>query len=100
MDPMEIHVLWFVGLCFLLFAGDGVEVEASHQPQRSLQSLPKEQPYRNAYHFQPLKNWMNGLSVFTTFFVFFYYLLVLFANLTLKSLLVFSIITVFFVPVI
>jgi len=56
---MEIYVLWAVGLCFLL-VGDGVEVEASHQPYRNLQSLPREQPYRTAYHFQPPKNWMNG----------------------------------------
>ncbi|KAG2666021.1 hypothetical protein I3760_15G036200 [Carya illinoinensis] len=58
---MDKGVLWGVGLCILL-VGYGVEVKASHHhPYRKLQSLPtdQEQPYRTAYHFQPLENWMN-----------------------------------------
>ncbi|XP_030945692.1 beta-fructofuranosidase, insoluble isoenzyme CWINV3-like [Quercus lobata] len=55
---MEMSVLWSLALCFLL-VGNGVHVEASNHTHRNLQSLPKEQPYRTAYHFQPLKNWMN-----------------------------------------
>lgn len=49
-------VIWAVGFCFLLVGG-GVEVEASHD-----ESLPREQPYRTAYHFQPPNNWMNGIT--------------------------------------
>ena len=61
LDLMEMSVLWSLVLYFLL-VGNGVHVEASNHTHRNLQSLPKEQPYRTAYHFQPLKNWMNGLS--------------------------------------
>ncbi|KAI3938594.1 hypothetical protein MKW98_016099 [Papaver atlanticum] len=56
-------VLWLIGLfCSVLFVSHGVE--ASHLYYRNLQSLqstsiPKNQPYRTGYHFQPSKNWMN-----------------------------------------
>ena len=52
---MEKSAIWAVGLCLVL-AGHGFVAEASHQ------SKPTEQPYRTAYHFQPPKNWMNGMS--------------------------------------
>lgn len=60
---MEICSIWAVCLCFLL-VGEAVEVEveASHDPHRNLQSLSREQPYRTAFHFQPPQNWMNGMS--------------------------------------
>lgn len=67
---MDRGVIWGVGL-FILLVGYGAEVESSHLPFRNLQSIPAEdqQPYRTAYHFQPLDNWMNGLSAKTFSFV-------------------------------
>lgn len=52
-----LYVIWILGLCFLL-VDHGARVEAS-KTFRNLQTLPTEQPYRTAFHFQPPKNWMN-----------------------------------------
>ncbi|KAF3450505.1 hypothetical protein FNV43_RR06589 [Rhamnella rubrinervis] len=57
-------IFWL--FCFLSFLlGHGVvKLEASHHVCRHLQTLQStstKQPYRTAYHFQPPKNWMNGL---------------------------------------
>ncbi|RVW52351.1 hypothetical protein CK203_072084 [Vitis vinifera] len=52
--------IWVVGLC-LMVGGHGIEGETSHHSYRNLQSDPADQPYRTAYHFQPPKNWMNGM---------------------------------------
>lgn len=41
-----------------------VPIEATHHVYRNLQSLSShssDQPYRTAYHFQPPKNWINGI---------------------------------------
>uniref|UniRef100_A0A7N0VBM8 Uncharacterized protein n=2 Tax=Kalanchoe fedtschenkoi TaxID=63787 RepID=A0A7N0VBM8_KALFE len=44
-ESMETHVGWPAArLCFVLLVLHGAQAE---------------QPYRTAYHFQPLKNWMN-----------------------------------------
>lgn len=51
-----------VGILLLLIflIGYGVEAGADHEIQKNLQ---KQQPYRTAFHFQPPKNWMNGMSL-------------------------------------
>ncbi|KAI3455570.1 hypothetical protein Pfo_012233 [Paulownia fortunei] len=59
---MAYYLSWLI-ICFLSVLGNVVEIEASHIVHRDLQSLqtslPANQPYRTAYHFQPPKNWMN-----------------------------------------
>ncbi|KAM7490547.1 hypothetical protein LguiA_033468 [Lonicera macranthoides] len=55
-------VIWVVLLCFVVVLfSHGFEVEASNEAFKSHQSLLQtKQPYRTGYHFQPIKNWMNG----------------------------------------
>ncbi|WJX16086.1 beta-fructofuranosidase [Trifolium repens] len=38
----------------------------------SPKSINSEQPYRTGYHFQPLKNWMNGPMYYKGVYHFFY----------------------------
>lgn len=59
-DYMDTSVIWVVGLCFVLIS-HGVEVESSPPRCKHLQSVPEVQPYRTGFHFQPPKNWMNGM---------------------------------------
>ncbi|GMI73036.1 ARABIDOPSIS THALIANA CELL WALL INVERTASE 1 [Hibiscus trionum] len=68
-----------VGLClfFAVFASHGiVELQASHHVYRNLQTLQStastNQPYRTGYHFQPPKNWINGLMVYKGIYHLFY----------------------------
>ncbi|KAL4368319.1 hypothetical protein GQ457_05G024970 [Hibiscus cannabinus] len=50
-----------------------VELEASHQVYRNLQTVQsRNQPYRTGYHFQPPKNWINGLMVYKGLYHLFY----------------------------
>ena len=69
-----MSVIWAIGLFFSL-VNHGNGIEASHQRHRKSQYISEEQPYRTGYHFQPPKNWMNGLSfsnftlTFQTFFL-------------------------------
>lgn len=59
-----LFLLSFVCL-FLVFLCHGIE--ASHkvsvhlQNSESLVVKDEKQPYRTGYHFQPPKNWMNGI---------------------------------------
>lgn len=60
-------------LLFALLFGHGaiVKLEASHYVEEKLQEyaninkadFSKSQPYRTAFHFQPPKNWMNGMLI-------------------------------------
>nr|KJB65543.1 hypothetical protein B456_010G099400 [Gossypium raimondii] len=52
---MEKSVVLVIGF-WLLLLGNGVQ---SHRQDKKHQSLPRDQPYRTGYHFQPPKNWMN-----------------------------------------
>ncbi|KAK8515422.1 hypothetical protein V6N13_139600 [Hibiscus sabdariffa] len=63
---MDKSLLLFVGIsCFLLINGVKVEdcdflTETDNTRFQLFQaSVPEEQPYRTAYHFQPPKNWLN-----------------------------------------
>ncbi|GMI86064.1 cell wall invertase 5 [Hibiscus trionum] len=53
-----------------------VELEASHHVYRNLRTArltaPANQPYRTGYHFQPPKNWINGLMVYKGLYHLFY----------------------------
>ncbi|XP_057978478.1 beta-fructofuranosidase, insoluble isoenzyme CWINV1-like [Malania oleifera] len=60
----------------LLLSHAVVELEASHHVYRNLQSLPSNssayQPYRTSYHFQPPKNWINGVMIYKGIYHLFY----------------------------
>ncbi|XP_039030316.1 beta-fructofuranosidase, insoluble isoenzyme CWINV1-like isoform X2 [Hibiscus syriacus] len=63
---MDKSLLFFVGFsCFLLIHGVKAEdcnhlTETDNTRFQSFKALvPEEQPYRTAYHFQSLKNWLN-----------------------------------------
>ncbi|XVE88717.1 hypothetical protein DITRI_Ditri19aG0091400 [Diplodiscus trichospermus] len=69
----------FVGcfLFFVLLVSHGmVELEASHYVFKNLQTVQSDastkQPYRTGYHFQPPKNWINGLMVYKGIYHLFY----------------------------
>ncbi|KAK8608348.1 hypothetical protein V6N13_023774 [Hibiscus sabdariffa] len=64
-------------LFFSLFVGHGVlELQASHHDFSHLQtvksSVSAKQPYRTGYHFQPPKNWINGVMVYKGVYHLFY----------------------------
>ncbi|GMI93719.1 ARABIDOPSIS THALIANA CELL WALL INVERTASE 1 [Hibiscus trionum] len=64
-------------LFFLLFVGHGiVELQASRPVNNHLQTLqssaPANQPYRTGFHFQPPKNWINGVMVYKGVYHLFY----------------------------
>lgn len=63
---MERFIVFILLFQVFLIAYGG-EVEADHEIQRNFQ---EQQPYRTAYHFQPPKNWMNGLSFLFLFQIF------------------------------
>lgn len=49
-------------LACLFLANNTIVLEAlKHSPNRI-----KNQPYRTSYHFQPPKNWMNGILIYQT----------------------------------
>ncbi|KAK8618751.1 hypothetical protein V6N13_132732 [Hibiscus sabdariffa] len=68
----------FAFLLFLaLFVGHGVvELQASHHVYSHLQTVKSyasaKQPYRTGYHFQPPKNWINGIMVYKGVYHLFY----------------------------
>ncbi|KAG8497179.1 hypothetical protein CXB51_008409 [Gossypium anomalum] len=62
---------------FALFLSHGiVELEASHHVYRNLQTVQSaastDQPYRTGFHFQPPKNWINGVMVYKGLYHLFY----------------------------
>ncbi|XWS12071.1 hypothetical protein CRYUN_Cryun37aG0059000 [Craigia yunnanensis] len=64
-------------LFFALLVGHGiVELEASHHVFKNLQTVQStastNQPYRTGYHFQPPRNWINGLMVYKGLYHLFY----------------------------
>ncbi|KAE8715110.1 Beta-fructofuranosidase, insoluble isoenzyme CWINV3 [Hibiscus syriacus] len=61
-------------LFFVLLASHGiVELEASHHVYRKLQTVQSaNQPYRTSYHFQPPRNWINGVMVYKGLYHLFY----------------------------
>ncbi|KAL4290413.1 hypothetical protein GQ457_14G006960 [Hibiscus cannabinus] len=64
-------------LFFSLFVGHGVEeLQASHHDFSHLQtvksSVSAKQPYRTGYHFQPPKNWINGVMIYKGVYHLFY----------------------------
>ncbi|GMI77902.1 ARABIDOPSIS THALIANA CELL WALL INVERTASE 1 [Hibiscus trionum] len=69
------NVAFFLFLA--LFVGHGVvELQASHHVFSHLQtvksSVSAKQPYRTGYHFQPPKNWINGVMVYKGVYHLFY----------------------------
>lgn len=66
-----------VVLLHFIFIGYGVRVGSCYPDRHILQEQQPnlEQPYRTAFHFQPLKNWMNGtwLVLITVFLVISFY---------------------------
>ena len=62
---------WLLCLLSLLFTHGLVELQASHIVYTNLQvsesTAQNHQPYRTAYHFQPPKNWINGMVYFCLF---------------------------------
>ncbi|KAE8669842.1 Beta-fructofuranosidase, insoluble isoenzyme CWINV5 [Hibiscus syriacus] len=61
-------------LFFALLASHGiVELEASHHVYRNLETVQSaNQHYRTSYHFQPPKNWINGVMVYKGLYHLFY----------------------------
>ena len=60
---MAISSSWLLFFIFLLLGCGVLELEASHvyRNLQDSQSTSDKQPYRTSYHFQPPKNWMNGM---------------------------------------
>ncbi|CAO2840201.1 unnamed protein product [Amaranthus hypochondriacus] len=63
----------------VLLCYDVVPIQASHHVSMHLQTSalsqsprPLYQPYRTAYHFQPVKNWINGPMVYKGIYHLFY----------------------------
>ena len=66
-------IIFSVLLCY-----DVVQIQASHHVSMHLQTSalsqsprPLYQPYRTAYHFQPVKNWINGKFIFNFIHIYF-----------------------------
>lgn len=60
-------LVWFL---FSLLVRDGV-VEASHVVYEELQSISPSivsSKHRTGFHFQPQRNWLNGMMTFSYFF--------------------------------
>lgn len=55
---MAESVIWLVGLFFLL---GGNVVQGSQGNDKNPKPSSTGQPCRTAYHFQPPKNWRNGM---------------------------------------
>jgi len=54
--------LLLVIISFLLSSRNGIEASThSNNIDPIKYRIPKEQPYRTSYHFQPPQNWMNGI---------------------------------------
>ncbi|KAK8608351.1 hypothetical protein V6N13_023777 [Hibiscus sabdariffa] len=53
---------------FALFVGHGIMMLQSS----ALSSVPANQPYRTGFHFQPPKNWINGVMVYKGVYHLFY----------------------------
>ncbi|KAG4945125.1 hypothetical protein JHK87_041132 [Glycine soja] len=63
---MAVSPILLLLAIFSLIYGNGIlPIEATHHVYRNLQTLSSDssdQPYRTAYHFQPPKNWINGID--------------------------------------
>lgn len=63
---MGMPTIFFVGLCCVLLS-NGIEVHASHRACPDLEDhmvmVEEMQFYRTSYHFQPPKNWLNGIKL-------------------------------------
>lgn len=60
---MAISPILLLAIFSLIYGNGVLPIEATHHVYRNLQSLSSDssnQPYRTAYHFQPLMNWING----------------------------------------
>ncbi|XP_057459021.1 beta-fructofuranosidase, cell wall isozyme-like [Lotus japonicus] len=58
---MTISSIFLVALFSLIYGNAVLPIEATHHVYnlQSLSTYSSKQPYRTAYHFQPLKNWIN-----------------------------------------
>lgn len=61
---MAISPILLLTLFSLIYGNYIIPIEATHHVYRTLESSSSDssnhdQPYRTAYHFQPLKNWIN-----------------------------------------
>lgn len=71
---MDMSPILLLALFSLIYGNGILPIEASHHVYRNLQSLSSDssnQPYRTAYHFQPPKNWINGIFRSNKFEIFF-----------------------------
>ena len=78
---------WLLCLLALFLCHGFQHLEASHKVYTNLQasqSISVEQPYRTSYHFQPPKNWINGM----VYLLIFLYVNILYTH-TLLSLIIF-----------
>ena len=58
---MTMSTIWLLTLFSVIYGS-----AATHHIYRNLQSVSSDssnQPYRTAYHFQPPKNWINGIYI-------------------------------------
>lgn len=62
-STMTISSIFLVALFSLIYGNAVLPIEATHHVYnlQSLSTYSSKQPYRTAYHFQPLKNWINGM---------------------------------------
>ncbi|KAK9923636.1 hypothetical protein M0R45_032043 [Rubus argutus] len=76
---MMIFSLWQFCFLSLLLSYGVVELDASHQVYRDLQTTQltsthhqTKEPYRTGYHFQPPQNWINGPLIYKGLYHLFY----------------------------
>jgi len=63
---MAISPILLLAILSLIYGNGVLPIEATHHVYRNLQTLSSDssdQPYRTAYHFQPRKNWINGIYI-------------------------------------
>lgn len=72
-----IFSLWQFCLLSLLLSFGVIELQASHHVYSNLQTTQltsthpqAKDPYRTGYHFQPRKNWINGMCIFNLPWIF------------------------------
>lgn len=74
---MAISPILLIALFSLIYGNYVIPIEATHHVYRTLESSSSysshhDQPYRTAYHFQPLKNWINGIFLHFTYTLYLY----------------------------